>query len=82
MDISSVKKGDVVGCEMRGWKFLAVVEDVVKSRGQQTKLMITPDQKNCTHRHCYATDVKAHYKKMGRKRASRKLDNGETLQAV
>lgn len=74
-----MKKGDVVQCDMRGWTFLAYVEDVIKKRGEQTMLMITPDKPNCSHRHCFASDVKKHYKRMQRPR-SRKIENAKTVQ--
>lgn len=66
MNVSQVKAGDVIEVEMRGWTFLAYVDSVHKEKGSDTKLMITPAVKNCSHHHCYANDVQAHYVKQGR----------------
>jgi hypothetical protein len=71
MNISKVKTGDVVQCEIRGWTFLAYVDRVIKEKGSDTQLMITPAVKNCSHRHCSATEVKKHYVKQGRVRNAR-----------
>lgn len=71
MNVTQVKAGDVIEVEMRGWTFLAYVDSVHKEKGFDTKLMITPAIKNCSHRHCHANDVKKHFSKQGRTRQKR-----------
>lgn len=68
MNLSAVKVGDVVEVEMRGWRFLAKVEERLIGDKNGMDLRILPANKNVTHHHCAANDVKAHYKLMGRPR--------------
>lgn len=84
MNISSVKPGDIVEVDMRGWKFLAYVDEIIKKEGKQGMLNISPCGKNISWNTCKATQVIAHYKKMQRTRtgAKRETSNGETLQAL
>lgn len=84
MNISSVKPGDIVEVDVRGAKFLAYVDELVKEKGKQSSLRITPTTRNVTYYSCKANQVIGHYKKMKRARtgAKRKASNGETLQAL
>lgn len=84
MNISSVKPGDIVEVDIRGSKFLAYVEELVKEEGKQSSLKITPSSKNISFYSCKANQVIAHYKKMQRARSGSKriTSNGETLQAL
>jgi hypothetical protein len=84
MNISSVKAGDVVEVDIRGSKFLAYVDELVKESGKQSSLKITPAARNVTYYSCKANQVVGHYKKMQRakKTAKRTTSNGETLQAL
>lgn len=84
MNISSVKAGDVVEVDIRGHKFLAYVDELVKENGKQSSLNITPANKNVSYYSCKANQVTAHFKKMQRSRtpAKRTTSNGETLQAL
>ena len=84
MNISSVKAGDVVEVDIRGQKFLAYVDELVKETGKHSSLRITPTSSNITYYSCKANQVIAHYKKMKRNRsgAKRTASNGETLQAL
>jgi dihydroxyacid dehydratase/phosphogluconate dehydratase len=84
VNISSVKTGDVVEVDIRGSKFLAYVDELVKEEGKQSSLRITPATRNVTYYSCKANQVIGHYKKMQRAKsgAKRKTSNGETLQAL
>jgi hypothetical protein len=82
MNISSVKAGDIIEVDIRGSKFLAYAEELVKEKGKQSSLRITPVSKNITYYSCKANQVISHYKKMQRKSAKRTTSNGETLQAL
>ena len=84
MNISSVKPGDIVEVDIRGAKFLAYAEELVKEKGKQSSLKITPTSRNVTYYSCKANQVIGHYKKMKRTRsgAKRETTNGETLQAL
>lgn len=84
MNISSVKPGDIVEVDIRGSKFLAYVEELVKEDGKQSSLKITPASRNVTYYSCKANQVIGHYKKMQRAKngATRRASNGETLQAL
>lgn len=84
MNISSVKPGDIVEVDIRGTKFLAHVDELVKEEGKQSSLKIIPASRNVTYYSCKANQVIGHYKKMQRARtgAKRKASNGETLQAL
>lgn len=82
MNIASVKSGDVVGVDIRGRRFLAYVDEIIKEKGKQSHLKITPAEPNNSYYTCKANQVTAHYKKMQRKTAKRTTSNGETLQAL
>lgn len=84
MNISSVKPGDIVEVDIRGSKFLAFAEELIKEDGKQSSLKITPALRNVTYYSCKANQVIGHYKKMQRTRksATRTTSNGETLQAL
>lgn len=82
MNISSVKPGDIVEVDIRGSKFLAYSEELIKEKGKQSSLKITPVSQNISYYSCKANQVVGHYKKMQRSRAKRTTSNGETLQAL
>lgn len=67
MKISDVTVGDLIEVEMRGNSFIAEVVEKLPA-DDQFDLKIKPRVSNCSHYHCNAEDVKAHWKKMGRPR--------------
>lgn len=69
MNISNVSAGDVVEVEIRGWTFLARVIQVLP-KSDDFDLKIHPEKKNVTHYHCNASEVTAHFKRMGRTRTA------------
>ena len=83
MNIASVKPGDIVEVDIRGRRFIAYVDELLKEKGKQSSLKITPAEPNNSYYTCKANQVVGHYKKMQRARgAKRKASNGETLQAL
>lgn len=59
MNITNVKSGDVVECDVRGIRFFATVEEVGKG-----EVHVKPHSKQINHFHIKATQVAGHYKRM------------------
>jgi len=68
INISQVRTGDVIACDVLDFKFFAVVIDLEKDEENSRVLRIDPITRNCSHYRVNARQVKGHYKKQGRGR--------------
>lgn len=59
MNITNVKPGDVVECDVRGIRFFATVEETNKG-----EVHVKPHSRQINHFHIKATQVVGHYKKL------------------
>lgn len=63
MNITPIKAGDIVECNVRGTKFFAKAGAISEDYGDRKALLVEPITHNITYRHATARQVVGHYRK-------------------